>query len=101
LALDAANEALGAARKATSATAAATPICLTMVILPLVGQDCPVTFIQMVALYTYTRANLHGPNDKVLILPIFTDVHFDERSFMKLKQSSSFYTGKLFYREVN
>jgi hypothetical protein len=34
LALDAANDALGAARKAKSATAEATPIFLTMVIPP-------------------------------------------------------------------
>jgi len=91
LALDAANDALGAARKAKSATAAATPIFLTMVIPPFrVGQECPVAFTHVVSIYIYTRASLRGPDDRSSsFLAIFTDVHFDERSFMKLKRPSS------------
>jgi hypothetical protein len=75
--LDAANDALGTARKAASATAMA--IFVTMVIPPFkVGQDCPVAIMHVVSIYTYTRASL-----------IFTDVHVDERSFIKLRVSSA------------
>jgi hypothetical protein len=68
--LDAANDALGIARKAASASAI--PIFGSMVIPPFtVGADCPVAVTHVISIYTYTRASL-----------IFTDVHVDERSFM-------------------
>jgi hypothetical protein len=99
--LDAANDALGTARKAARATA--TAIFVTMVIPPFkVGQKLPRR------IYAYSR-NIYvykSEFDTDLMirssfLPIFTDVHVDERSFMKLKRPSSLrllvpYRGKWF-----
>ena len=78
LALDAANDALGTARKA--AIASAMPIFVTMVIPPFrMGKIAPSQCIGIVTIYTYTRVSFARTNNFLEIrcsfLPIFTDVH--------------------------
>jgi hypothetical protein len=101
LALDAANDALGTARKAASASAM--PTFVTMVIPPfIVGQDCPVAFAHVVSIYIYIQDRVC--TDLMIrssFLSIFTDVHFDERGFMKLKRPSSLRLLVLLYRQVS
>jgi hypothetical protein len=100
LALDAANDALGTARKAASA--AATAIFVTMVIPPLKwGKIAPSHLYNGRNIYVYKSEFGTDLIIRSSFLPIFIDVHVDERSFMKLKRPSSLpllvpYKGKWF-----